>query len=95
MSGIIKKKIKGGGGIRYLRMSDNGIGIKGTYAGKINIFKELAPRSRTYELCGQGKKEKSKKRLMNPRQTNTSHCPAKPIANTDIRPLKDSCENVW
>ena len=58
------------------------------YAGKIDIFKELAPRSRTYELRGQGQKEKSKKRLTNPRQTNTSHCPTKTTAKTDIRPLK-------
>ena len=61
--------------------------LKGTYAGKIYIFKELAPRSGTYELRGQGKKEKSKKRLTNPRQTNTSHGPTKTIAKTDIRPL--------
>ena len=38
---------------------------------KNNIFKELAPRSRTYELHGQGKKNDQNQ------QTNTSHCSTK------------------
>ena len=33
------------------------------------------------------KGKRVKKRLTNPRQTNTSHCPTKTIAKTGIRPL--------
>ena len=45
---------------------------------KIDILKELTPRSRTYGLRNQGEKGK-RKRPKNTRLTNTSHCPTKTI----------------
>ena len=42
--------------------------FKGVLVQKIDIFKELTPRSRTYELCSQGK-EKKKYYQIQDRQT--------------------------
>ena len=58
--------------------------------GKIDIFKELTPHSRTYELRGQGKKIDTKSR-----QTNTSHCTTKTISKTDTVPLNDSFDLMF
>ena len=59
--------------------------VKGVYNGKINIFfKELTPRSRTYELRGQG--EKRKKKITKSQPTNTSHCPTKTISKKRTTP---------
>ena len=63
--------------------------FKGMCVGKIEIFKELTPRSQTYELHGQeggggGGEEITKIK------TNTSHCPTKTISRNDTRPLNSS-----
>ena len=58
------------------------IRLRGRVSEKSTFFKELTPRSRTYELRGQGK------RCTKSRQTNTSHCPTKTISKTETHPLK-------
>ena len=60
--------------------------LKGAGNGKSTFFKELTPRSRTYELGGQAG-EKKKKHIQNQRQTNTSHSPTKTISKTVAYPL--------
>ena len=62
--------------------------FKGRVVKKINVFKELAPRLRTYELRGQGKKYKKEIASTNPRQTNTSRCPTKTTSENDHQSLK-------
>ena len=52
--------------------------------GKIDIFKELTPHSRTYKLRGQGGKKVNTKS----RHTHTSHCPTKTILKTETVFLK-------
>ena len=52
--------------------------LRGGVSKKIDVFKELTPRSRTYELRGQVKKIST-----NSRQTNTLHCPTKTISKND------------
>ena len=61
--------------------------LRGWLSKKINVFKELTPRFRTYELRGQGKKYRKEIISTNPRQKSTSHCPTKTIAKNDHQSL--------
>ena len=57
--------------------------------GKIDVFKELTPRSQAYELRGQEEEEEEekKKHIQNQRQTNTLHCSTKTISKSVSWPL--------
>ena len=63
--------------------------LRGWLSKKINVFKELASRFRTYALRGQGTKYRKEIISTNPRQTSTSHCPTKTIAKNDHQSLKE------
>ena len=58
--------------------------LKGVLARKIDIFKELTPRSRTYELRGPGEK---KKKWPNPRQTHLTESYKNYIQKRPYAPL--------
>ena len=70
--------------------------FKGRVVKKIDVFKELAPRLRTYELRSQGKKYRKEIISTNPRQTNTSRCPKKATPENDHQSLKLGLYfNLW
>ena len=61
--------------------------LRGEVSVKSNFLKELTPRSRTYELRGQGKKEKEKSSIRIKDKQGPPHCLTKIISKSDTSPL--------